>query len=497
MRESFGIEIEWEACPPLGDDGQRVTFGEVTLFCSGAALTRHADSVGVHDGVLVPTSSLATWITRSWHRLAGEERLFKAPHAQDAHEALRSLTATEWDAVEEETEAWLATHSLAKVGDGLILPSVLFWRRGAEFTLSWRADPEPGEREIQFITSGRASLPAATVLDVLRAFVELVAQRVNEADQNSAARAAIERTHPRMASGVGDLKLLAMRLGRTQESLGRWLGSAGSDVRAIRAKLADGYGLVVPESAALETTDVPIAMAARSASPFLTDGDHEVLLSLGKQAANAQATRKLADFRKRLRPSVGQGNDYALGYQRAYAVRALLHNTRGKIDVEAVLARLRCEVVDVHLDDRGTDGVVLWWSDGRAVVGANTSSPRTATPWGRRAMLAHELYHLLFDVPSRQVFGECLSDWTATPTEREANSFAAEFLIPASALPSGGQVWAKKEYVDVVAQLCNHYRVGWELVVRQLQNRKQLPQPLVDALLASPALRSESSNTAS
>lgn len=103
-------------------------------------------------------------------------------------------------------------------------------------------------------------------------------------------------------------------------------------------------------------------------------------------------------------------------------------------------------------------------------------------------MLAHELYHLLYDASDRRMFGECTSDWSPAPTERVANAFAAELLLPETALPRAiSHYWTRlDEAASEVAGLCETFGVGWELAVRQLQNRRKLPEAVVSALLGVP-----------
>jgi Zn-dependent peptidase ImmA (M78 family) len=100
-------------------------------------------------------------------------------------------------------------------------------------------------------------------------------------------------------------------------------------------------------------------------------------------------------------------------------------------------------------------------------------------------VLAHELYHLLADSVEGHVFGECTSQFSPSPSERRANAFAAELLLPAVALPAYLHVHPEFK----VREICGKYGVGWELCVRQLVNHKRITRDLAQALLDDVEIR--------
>ncbi len=79
--------------------------------------------------------------------------------------------------------------------------------------------------------------------------------------------------------------------------------------------------------------------------------------------------------------------------------------------------------------------------------------------------------------------------WTPTPTERQANAFAAELLLPSRALealppPADFAGWKKR-----VPALLEKYGTGWELTVRHLRNRQLLSRAVEKALLGEVSAR--------
>lgn len=486
----FAIRFSWERCPfELADSGQQATWAEIAIVCATRVLTRYVDPVGLHDSILGPASALAMWIGRSFPALASGERLYLAERAMDAHSLLQSWTPADWDEHEDELEGWLASHSLQSVGQGLILPNVLFWRRGDSMRVSWKGDPAPRtERQVQYVGSGAATVEAREVLDVLRRFMRIVAQRIAQAPGTSTSVQAIRQAADRLSRPWEmQFDVIAGRLGQSQSSLLKSLRQKDPTPHAVRKHLSEAYGVELDKVRGPEDIDSPVAMAARSASPGFSDADRQKLIALSRALPARQPAERLQVLRVEpgSQPTLPlMEEEYVIGYQRAEWVRQRLSNPADFIDVERVLMEHGCEVQDLTFDDVATDGVALWRQDNRCLIAINKSSPRAATVWGRRTLLAHELYHLLFDTKDRRFFGECRSEWTAAPSERKANAFAAELLLPEKALPrfepQEMSWWEAK-----VAELCSNYRVGWELVTRQLQNRAKLPRPLAEALLSS------------
>ncbi|MBI5543232.1 MAG: ImmA/IrrE family metallo-endopeptidase [Deltaproteobacteria bacterium] len=478
----FAIQVEWLPCERLADRGQQATWAALRITCEGRPLTAHVAGGTVHEDVIGPASALAAWIGRSWPALIAGERVYRAARASHGHGLLEALTCAEWDGHEREIDEWLASHSLLRVGQGVLLPNAIIWRRDDVVDVSWRSDPEPRTLGVQFLNTGAARLPAEDLFQTLRDFVGAVWQQIRSSDDRSQSRAEVKRAHE-CVNDVHSIENLAARVGRTPSSLKRWLSGKKKDPLTL---VTQAYGIEKPATFAAETLDSPIARAARSASPSFSERDHESLLKLGAKLRKLPAALGLKALRAQV-PAIAEpaDEDFARGYSRAERVRPLLEVARTqRLDVEPLLRRLGCAVEDIRLDDFMTDGLALWSREGQTLVAANTSSPRTIAPWGRQAMFAHELFHLLFDASQSRFFGESTNEWTATPSEREANAFAAELLLPiAEARPQDDLDAWKKE----IARLQKTYGTGRELTIRHLSNRGKMPDQFVVPLLNDPA----------
>ena len=192
-RTKFAFDVEWSSCEPLADEGLSATWCEFQIICQGKVLTQHVDGGVRHDAIVIPAAPLAAWLGQSWTGLVTGERLWNAAKAANAHALLELLDSTDWEAHREELARWLETHSLLSVRRGLVLPNVIFWRRGSFVDISWRGDAEPrAHRGIQYLATGAARLRDTDVLPVFRDFVNLVGQRSAGAPASSTARAEVE-----------------------------------------------------------------------------------------------------------------------------------------------------------------------------------------------------------------------------------------------------------------------------------------------------------------
>lgn len=479
------FEARWvNDIPELTDEGLRATFAEFTLTCDQSVLTRHVNGSSVFASVFVPVAPIARWIAGCWADLIGESAPFVATGRTDVHRVLASMDEDTWEREESALDTWLRAHALHFVGDGLLLPDVIFFRVGDTMSVSWRGFR--ASEEVEFLGAGHAEIPLREFVDAARELIRATLERMAQVPAHSASATELRQAAERVQEpwSPRGLRVVAGRVGRSVESLRTWLGSAAENATDARDRIVKAYGIASEDAYDPVFMDSPVARAARSAGPRLTEKDHARLIVLGEQLQKAPEAEGLRRLRGRLNHEPTLGPPRAKdGQRRAGAVRAALRWRRRKLDVEGILCNAQCEIARLALDDRMTDGIALWTHEERALIVANTSSPRTQTVWGLRAMLAHELYHLLYDAHDARFFAEATSDMTPTPSEPAANAFAAELLLPAQYLPRDVGRFGEKVTADAVKKLCDEFGVGWELAVRQLQNRRRLPRPAVDALL--------------
>ncbi|GAB4216701.1 MAG: hypothetical protein OHK0013_43500 [Sandaracinaceae bacterium] len=488
----FEIHCAWsEGVPSLTDPALARSFAELTIAVDGVPLTRHQSTSGTHDALFVPVLPIALWALRRWTAIFSEAApAFLSTRRRSLHDAL----AEAWEHVEAESEpeiqreweasleTWERSHALRFVGEGLLLPDLLLRRVGPDVQLSWRAW-EPRE-DFRFLSTGNAQVPVEAVVEALRSVVSSVRARIASVDRSVSSASWFDELAPRAQASWSEeaWPLLADRLGMSFDDFQTWARGQGARLKETIVR-----DFVVPPALAHDPVvlDSPVAMAFRSASEGLTEAARVTLKQHAMEMSHQAPAHALAALRGRLQPEPRDWLPWS--YRQAGEVRRLL-NASGRLDIEAVLAGLGVPVHDVDLDDPRTDGVALW-TDERARVLVNGQSPRAATQWGRRALLAHELFHLLFDVRARGVFGEATGDALRMPSEPLAGAFAAELLAPQRELPRfDSRFWTQPSIANhAVKDVCDRFGVGRELALRQLQNRREWPEPLVETLLAMPA----------
>lgn len=490
MSDSFSISCRYvEGVPAATDPAISATFAEVTIRVNGDVITRLEDRAGVKDSIFVPVAPIALWVLRSWPALFSE----RAPASLTARGTPHDALARAWDdleaesdedaaVIERELEHWERTHALRMAGDGLVLPDLLLRRTTDGMHASWNRW-EPREHTT-FLATGAAALDVEGVVSELRALVASVRQRIAEVPRSSSLAAWIDELAPRASAELTEAQVgvLADRLGEPEAWFRAWAAKAADLRRAIVKEYS------IPEDRSYDPVlvDSPVAMAFRSAFGRLTEDDRARLRAIAKTVRTLPVAHELAQIRDHV--VYGHGEEpgaITLGraYRRAGRVRERF-GAAGYFDVEQLLLDLSVVVKSVTLDDAQTDGVALW-SEDRAIVLVNESSPRATTAWGRRSLFAHELYHLLCDVRAGAAFGEATGDAIHLPTEPFANAFAAELLAPKRELPVfTPQLWTNVAAARAkVAEVCDRFGVGRELALRQLQNRQNWPEPLVVSLL--------------
>lgn len=116
--------------------------------------------------------------------------------------------------------------------------------------------------------------------------------------------------------------------------------------------------------------------------------------------------------------------------------------------------------------------MVVAASETGTAAAAILHAPRTETPWGFRFEAARALGHLLLDPARWGVIGAASSHYALQARRRQSGAFAAELLLPESAL-----VTASKSTLDgalderVFRQMLDLYGVGARTAAHQLWNR--------------------------
>lgn len=296
QRSTFAIGLTWYPCSDLGDPANSQTWCEFELWAGGQVLTRHVRQGNEYLGLVVPAAPIAAWMGASWSALVSEERLPDAGKSSCFHAFVNDLDEEEFDDVFPELDAFLETHALERVPGGLLLPDVVFWRRGDVVDVSWRSGTQgTDERQVTFVGSGQARIEAPAFFDALRGFVRAVNERARRAPESSFLRGEVESALRRVTT-LDEPHLLAARFGRDPDEFVSWLRAHTKQQERLDA-LADAYGVEVREARTLETIDTPLARAARSAGPAFSPDDHSRLIALGRKLRTLPVAKKLVDLR--------------------------------------------------------------------------------------------------------------------------------------------------------------------------------------------------------
>ena len=120
------------------------------------------------------------------------------------------------------------------------------------------------------------------------------------------------------------------------------------------------------------------------------------------------------------------------GYDLGSSARKNLLPTQGALtSVQQSLEDLGVHVAFVHFEAEGIEAASLFEPGSSPVILLNKSSSRVQYPLSRRAILAHEMCHLLHDGGERDLTIISREEGLdASGTEKRANGFAPNFLAP-------------------------------------------------------------------
>lgn len=161
---------------------------------------------------------------------------------------------------------------------------------------------------------------------------------------------------------------------------------------------------------------------------------------------------RLADLRAP-EPVSGTSEPWRQGYLLGENARRVLEPRTGPIvDLEALLRSWRVHVARVELSSPHLDAASLWERGSLPVILLNTRSSRLRSSLSRRALLAHELCHLLHDSGDRDLTTQL--SWSEhagnyeDEVEQRARAFAPAFLAPRDEVRSWFRAGAGKRIHD-------------------------------------------------
>lgn len=436
---------------------------QLRVWCGGQNLCLGHDDDGELDVLELPLIDIAAWLVDGWDaRVFGTARpAALARFRADVNVAHRWELSESLALSLEEAESlydWASWRSLEFAASDYLLPNIVFDRVDDDMRVSWSQRAGGHSFNPLVFSPARGSIllsaPDFTALCamVIQTTYAWAAQEPDAAD-------------PRVA--------------RLWSFLQRDLTSAGRRAAQHWAPAAWVDQLVpIHELCRLGETGVGGAVSCllRSSGSLLQLSELLELMSLLHASTGTINERRLADLTEGVSADIDPASPWVSGYRLARHVRARLEalgdcTPEGPVPVKRVLSSLGVDCLEVRLARPEVDGVSLMNDQKAALAIVNPQGRLARTKAGRRSTLAHELCHFAFDAQRFQAIGQAehRSD-PESATEKRANAFAAELLLPQAALLrlAAGPTVRRAQLIGLARQ----FGVGIELAVNQALNAR-------------------------
>ncbi|PMR73058.1 ImmA/IrrE family metallo-endopeptidase [Billgrantia endophytica] len=157
------------------------------------------------------------------------------------------------------------------------------------------------------------------------------------------------------------------------------------------------------------------------------------------------------------------------GYQLARWLREQLNlQNDERFDPEALLVEEGVAIDKLLLESTKIDAIACWGTIDPLILLNMNEDARVATANGRRSTLAHEICHLLIDRNRALPVAEVLGGEVDSESEKRANAFAAELLLPQAHATSIYRT--SPNLSEAVEKLAGTHQVSRQLVAYQLYN---------------------------
>jgi IrrE N-terminal-like domain len=458
---------------------ERAAWAGMALWAGGENLCEHivAGSSEVRDRFYIPMAPLVNWLVRSFSAIEFEERAASFPTTLRLHESAARWRAAkppadmDGDQWLDAREEWWARHFLASGSEGARVPNVAFARDDERLVITWRSPRFAGQDHPRMASpEGDVAVPWSLGRSVLEALAARVAAWLREADVGGVYDWA-SMDSPLRESRVGLAESLALFTGRTPEVLQRLLGVDRADA------LLASVGL----SAADDPAASPLCQVLRDLSPSAEPDIGAVLQQVGRQARreDVDALRRWRQMRIVAVDAAGPASSpVAAGQLAAIELRRALGLDGQPIaDIESALGE--CGLTHSHVQVRGhQDRMMVALHEGGSPASVTLETVRTSRPWGQRFEAARALGHVLLDPVRAGAIGAASGPFAQDTRRRRSGAFAAEFLLPESALAA-----ASGDRLDGAAEdgafedMLHAYGVGARAAAYQLWNRGWLSSP--------------------
>lgn len=392
---------------------------------------------------------LLAYLAEHWSALMLEES-WPIPLGQVANPADLTRKAKErWqefpiERIDEEESlllSFMERHNLAYAFNGAYVP-MLFWLRTGK-TL-WLVTEDDIARRVDFATA--------------RGQLERIGEQLAQAFADS--------QHPQVRS------VIAAWSSRT-DRLGDHFLAYRSGLNPERiAQLGARIDLGIPAANDILLGTEPPALAAARMSRFVLTTDQIGVIMERLQRVPATQSEIFAE-RSPAALSLIERCATQPPWQQGYAVAIWLReqlglSLRDSPDPEALLRDEGVIIDTLMLDTPHLDAIACWGTVQASILLNGHPQARPAHRHGRRTTLAHELCHLLVDRERALPVAEVLGGDVDLESEKRANAFAAEWLLPRA---WAAQALRQAESVEqAIGALSQRHEVSPHLVAWQILN---------------------------
>jgi Zn-dependent peptidase ImmA (M78 family) len=479
-RSTLAFELRPLAgAPEECDSAAAATWVALQLWVEQKNLAEHTHSPGgrYHDALHWPVIYFVRWLVESWPDFFDTQR-WPIPgswrNARDACNALDRLVAElsvesddeQNDQLLDVRDAFVRSHSVRAGTGGGLMPDIYFARDGDRVSVAWSTPDDAGDAAFHHHRS-EVDLPVGAFLAAVRGLVTWCVERLTAAAAE-AARADIER----LAAWLEQLDTP----NAARAALSGYVGVPSALLDSALAGRAFEEVFELPtdwleHGSAFDASRSGAAIVFRALSPVLSASEVVAILDrLRQYPAVPRADENIERLRRAMPAVSGVRLDYQVGCKLAIGVRRHIGNPDRFLDIELLLQDWGVVIDALPIADVQTDGGCVWDSHHGPVIMLNPNSARTASEWGRRMVLAHELCHLVYDRRLATRLRVMSGPWTPPTLERRADAFAAELLLPEAGIVKEIGVPTRMPSDVELELLKNVFRVGHTTCVNRLRD---------------------------
>ncbi|RDB42147.1 ImmA/IrrE family metallo-endopeptidase [Halomonas sp. DQ26W] len=388
---------------------------------------------------------LLQYIGKNWSALMLEQScplpLDDVPHPgkllQKAEARWEDMPEALVMAEENQMLQYLDRHNIATALSGANLPMLLWQRSGNTL---WLVDEEEQARRVDFFS--------------LRQRLETIGDTLAEVFSSS------PQPHVKMA--------VSQWRRREQQLQDDYLAySTGLDAK----RLATLREMVKLEGAS-DTRQEPVYLAAARMTRHHLSVEQIAQVIQRLQQAPSTGKQPFSAFIDGASLQLQQMEDeppFEQGYQLARWLREQLKLKDDKrFDPELLLVKENVAMDKIFLESAKIDAIACWGTIDPLILLNKNEEARVAKSYSQRSTLAHEVCHLLIDRDRALPVAEVLGGEVDSESEKRANAFAAELLLPQAHATSVYRT--SPSLSEAVEKLVRTHQVSRQLVAYQLHN---------------------------